>query len=245
MIIVTICVRNEEEIIGQCIEHHLSEGAVKIILTDNGSTDNTRYIAEKYKEVEIIDEPNHDYRHGEWVTRMARLAFNRGATWVANIDADEFWSNIKYVYDVKEDVSVIRIAPNYDFLPLKSSKSGEFNQNLMPFWTRSKQRLRLIHRSFPNVIVSDGNHFVMNCPGKEIESDEIIMKHYSIRSYEQFEKKVIKGGTALLKSPQGIDKSTHWRYWYKLYNEGNLRFHYENNICIDDKLYEMKCRILL
>jgi hypothetical protein len=176
---------------------------------------------------------------------MARLAHKMGARWVANVDADEFWFGIKNVYDLKDKVSVVRLPPNYDFLPLQTFSRCKFDRQLMPFWTRSKESLRLMHRSFSDVVVSDGNHNVYNCPGETVYSDKIILKHYSIRSYEQFEQKVINGGTALKKSPQGLGQSTHWRYWYKLYNENKLKSYYHNEICIDDKLDKMKCRILL
>ena len=54
-IIATILAKDEEDIIANQIEHHLEQGVFKILLTDNNSTDRTREIASKYKEVEIID----------------------------------------------------------------------------------------------------------------------------------------------------------------------------------------------
>lgn len=226
MIVATICARDEENIIGQCIEHHL-QSVNKIILTDNGSVDRTKEIASRYKEVEIIDQPDHDYRHGEWVTKMARMAWKMGAKWVANIDADEFWVGLERVYDVVNSVSVIRLPPNYDYLTFQDATDLPFNPTDFPFWTRSVQSLRLVHRAFENVVVTDGNHDVYNCRGGCLYTNEIYVKHYPIRSYSQFEKKVIKGGTALLKSPQHGGMSTHWRKWYGDYQNGNLRKIYD------------------
>lgn len=221
-LIATLVARDEEDIIGHNIEHHLAQGVDRIILTDNGSVDATRSIAECYKEVDIIDEPVHDYRHGEWVTNMARQAYVMGADWVINIDADEFWYGLSAMRDIVNSVSILRLPPNYDFVPFVDAVPGPFDPTKIPFWTRSPTSLRLAHRSFPQVIVEDGNHQVRNCPGGQLYTNKMYVKHYPLRSYQQFEKKVIKGGKALLESPQEDWKSTHWRHWYKAWEDGTL-----------------------
>ena len=44
-IVATILANNEEDIIGQMIEHHIHQGVQSFIVTDNNSTDRTAAIA--------------------------------------------------------------------------------------------------------------------------------------------------------------------------------------------------------
>src|ERR1017187_7474284 len=91
----TILARDEEDIIGRNIEHHIEQGVTNFIITDNLSKDKTKEIAGKYKEVvEIIDAPENDHRQSEWVTRMARLAYKLKSDWIIHLDADELWCGL-------------------------------------------------------------------------------------------------------------------------------------------------------
>ena len=95
LIVMTLMVRDEVDIIAAMIEHHLAQGIDLIIATDNGSIDGTREVLADYAElgvVELHDDPTHRKQQAEVVTRMARRAYEvHGARWVINADADEFW----------------------------------------------------------------------------------------------------------------------------------------------------------
>ncbi len=79
---------NEEKYIAQCIEaviadtKNISED-IEIIVVNNASTDNTKKIADKYKEVKVVDEP----RSGLPMARQAGYKASTGEL-IANIDAD-------------------------------------------------------------------------------------------------------------------------------------------------------------
>ena len=94
-LIMTLLVKNEEILIEHNLAFHLAQGVDKIIVTDNGSTDETRSILEAYEKkglVDIIDEPSKAYHQKAFVNRMvgkARQKYN--ATWIINADADEFF----------------------------------------------------------------------------------------------------------------------------------------------------------
>src|SRR3712207_1277816 len=95
-LVATLLVRDEEELLGACIDYHLAQGVDLVLAMDNGSQDATPDILRTYERdgaVRVI--PGADsgqYRQAAWVTKMARIAHAEyGADWVLHLDADEFW----------------------------------------------------------------------------------------------------------------------------------------------------------
>src|SRR3954466_6004641 len=94
-LVMTLLVRDEQDIVADNLDFHLAQGVDEVIVTDNGSEDATLEILRPYEErgaVRAISEPSDDSSQGRWVTRMARMeAADLGADWVINNDAHEFW----------------------------------------------------------------------------------------------------------------------------------------------------------
>ncbi len=94
-LVMTLLVRDEEDIIRDNIEFHLAQGVDFIIAMDNISEDQTTEILREYESKGVLHyvyEGTDTLNQHEWVTRMARKAYNDfGADWVINNDADEFW----------------------------------------------------------------------------------------------------------------------------------------------------------
>ena len=94
-IVMTLLVRDEQDIIRENIEFHRSKGVDFFIATDNKSMDMTPHYLKEYEKKGILHyifEGEDNYNQHQWVTKMARLAYEEyDADWVINNDADEFW----------------------------------------------------------------------------------------------------------------------------------------------------------
>ena len=94
-IVMTLLVRDEEDILREHLEYHLNAGVDLVIVTDHRSTDGTSDILASYARdgvVVVLREEEEYAQQAAWQTRMARLASSKhAADWVINSDADEFW----------------------------------------------------------------------------------------------------------------------------------------------------------
>lgn len=75
-IVMTLLVKNEEQMLAQQIEFHHALGVDHFIVTDNNSTDGTPDIIRRYQEkgwvVDVIEEHATDYEQKAWVDRIDR-----------------------------------------------------------------------------------------------------------------------------------------------------------------------------
>jgi hypothetical protein len=238
----TLLVRDEEDIIAANIEHHMARGVDLIVVTDNGSVDATVEILRFYEKqgpLHLLHEPTDDYSQARWVTRMARICAAEGADWVINSDADEFWwprtaSDLKQPFEqLPPEVGVVSVA-RHNFSPRREDGRPCFERRTFGDLTSVTSRGRplppkVAHRAHPQAKVRMGNHRVKG-PGldTEIESDEIEILHFPMRTFAQFENKIVKGGRALeANTRMSKGKVATWRELYALWQEGGLREHYD------------------
>ncbi len=248
-LIMTLLVRNEEDIVEANLEHHLAMGVDFVIATDNGSRDATVSILERYQRqgwLRLIHEPADDYSQHAWVTRMARLAATEyGADWVLNNDADEFWY----------PVGAPDLPTLLDAVPAEVGAVAGRRTNVLarppdgrPFWARMTVRQvvgrneaggplgpKLVHRADPEVVVRLGNHEIESARlGPVLDDGHIEILHFPLRSYEQFEAKVSLGGAAFERNPNLPPTiGVRWRTWYRQWQEGALPAEYERFVASD------------
>ena len=235
-IVMTLLVRDEEDILVQNLEFHRAQGVDHFIITDNLSKDRTPSIIQHYVRkgwVSSIFEVEDDYSQSEWVTRMARMALRFGADWVINSDADEFWvpacGNLKEFYGgVRMDVSTV-ISSRHDFVYMgkiggdwhhrmiyRKAVSLNYTDDLLPPKTA--------HRASTDVVVHQGNHDVSGLDGTKAALPGLEILHFPIRSKAQFENKIRNGGAAYARNEKlPLTMARGWRSLYAtLTTEGSL-----------------------
>jgi glycosyltransferase involved in cell wall biosynthesis len=244
-LVMTLLVRDEEDIVADNLDFHLAQGVDEVIVTDNGSVDGTLEILRSYEArglVRIIVEPTDDYSQGVWVTRMARLAATEHkADWVINNDADEFWwprtGSLRTVFEsLPGDVGAL-VGHRTNFVPRPEDDR--------PYWERMILREReslnpvgkplppkLAHRAHPEIEVVQGNHRIKGPDvGSELDDGSVEILHFPMRSYAQFENKIVKGGAAYARNTQLPEKTGRtWRRLYETWEQGGLPAHYEASV---------------
>jgi hypothetical protein len=247
-LIMTLLVRDEADIIETNIDYHLSQGVDFFIVTDNLSIDETPLILQQYVDkglMLVINETDDDYSQHKWVTRMANIAYSDyAADWVINNDADEFWLPDKFSLDTLKSVLsslaldiVSAKVERKNFIPQKNDSVYFLDKMTIreatSFNTLGKPLPpKVCHRALPNIDVSQGNHSV-SVAGKPLTSATVplVIFHFPLRSYRQFENKIIKGGSAYLRNRtlhKNIGRT--WRELYDIYLDGTLKEYYEQQI---------------
>lgn len=234
-LVMTLLVRDEEDIIRENIEFHLSQGVNYFIVTDNRSIDRTADILREYEKkgiVRYIFEGDDNYDQHKWVTRMAIMAFvEHGADWVINNDADEFWwplfGNLVDTFKrIPSDLNLVE-ADRMDFVMREDSE--------MPFYHRmvygktdsinslgQKLPAKVAHRGSAKIKVTQGNHWVTGFGNSKIVRGVIDILHYPMRSPSQFVNKIKKGGAAYERNETlSEQEGSTWRRLYSEYQKNN------------------------
>lgn len=253
-LVMTLLVRDEEEILEANLEYHLAQGVDFVIATDHGSTDSTPDILDDYVSrglayvFRVEGEEHHQSRR---VTRMARLAaIEYEADWVINNDADEFWwpvagSIADAFAAIPEHYGQIT-APRHNFLPCPIQEDGEFYERLI-VRERVSQNLvgdplepKVAHRGRADVLVAPGNHSVHGanlapapCPGPF----EVL--HFPMRTHAQFERKVLAVGTGYESLPfRGDEVGRDQLELLELQRQGKLGEYFADRALSADEIAE-------
>ena len=216
-LVVTLLVRDEEDIVADNLSYHLDAGADLILVTDNGSIDSTRDIVESFVVdgvARLLVEPAPIHSQWRWVTRMARTAYwDHGADWVINTDADEFWwpelGDLKDVLEtVASEYHSVRV-PRFDFRPLAGIGGGPrqtpYRETASQRFTGGPLEPKVCHRGDPRVVVGQGNHEVSGIEGLELDGSGLLsVFHYPTRSRRQFRRGVANAGAAYARSSEFV-----------------------------------------
>jgi len=170
-LVMTLLVRDEADIVAEHLRYHFDAGVDFVIATDHGSVDGTTEILRAYERDGrlLLVRTDEEFQQAEWVTRMARVAVaERGADWVINADADEFWwprrGTLKEVLAaVPPAFGVVRGLMRH-FAPRPTGLEPFFERMIVrhPSVTARdhvfQAQVKMVHRGTPEVSVTRGNH---------------------------------------------------------------------------------------
>ena len=239
----TLVVRDESDILAANLDYHLAQGVDVILAIDHGSSDGTGEILAEYERrgcVRWFREEARPHDQASLVNRLLRVAAEEyGADWVIHTDADEFWmpavGSLRDVFaTIPERYGYLRVA-RHNFLP--NGVNGQpFHQRMIVRHRRSLNlrgtmlEPKVAQRPSAGARVEHGNHDleepVLDC-APDIGAVEVL--HFPMRSFEQFERKVMKVGIGyeLLESrPRGV--GCDQLELLAVYRDGGLRDYYHS-----------------
>lgn len=252
-------VRNEADIIGLTVLHHLSLGLDRILVLDNGSTDGTDKILRllgKGDERVAWTRDDSPFDQQTITTELAREAYRQGADWVVPFDADEFWlgdaGNFRNILSHSEAGALwaqtinfvqarSQLEPAPDSLLTMTRRAVETvpASNLARRMLESHQiglvqitaARNYVSRPTDEVKIWRGNHVVSGVRGEHAKGDGISCFHAPLRS------------RALLASK--MERSQRLReagvfggvwHWARMIEQGNLDQEWAANSYDEDRL---------
>lgn len=239
-VVMTLLVRDEEDVLAANIDFHRAQGVQFFIVTDNKSADTTPEIIKAYEAQGVaryLYEGADDYDQTTWVTRMARLAATEhGADWVINNDADEFWwphgGDLHTAFSAVDSRYTTVVAQRHDFVPLAEERDVFYRDMVYRKYLSLNSKgnplpPKVAHRAHPDVVVPQGNHWA-EVPGPgECLADVIDIFHFPIRRYAQFTNKIVKGGQAYARNQSAnAQVGGTWKTLYAEYQRNGLVDYY-------------------
>ena len=244
-VVMLLLVADEADVVRENLDFHLAQGIDHAIVMDNASTDGTGEILRGYEERGAIRLIRREglYDQGPWMTELARIAVEEeGADWVIPNDADEFWwpheGTLRDVLAAVPDEVGGLVCQRVNFVPRPDDGR--------PWWERMTLRQRVsvngmgwplppkvIHRAQPELTIKKGNHRRSEPEvGSTVSWPAVEVLHYQLRSYEQFERTVVRMGKAHdaepERRPRRVGRSR--RRQYQLWRNGKLPAYYEERV---------------
>lgn len=221
--------RDEADILLKSLNHWRALGIENFYLCDNASADESKKIALDFLKTyadcaELFDQPA-----GPWVGRavynhLKDRALSDGCNWLFPADADEFLQLPTGCATVQDWLSNYTSTPAWGELPyINIHPSGR------EVWQEPQRKAFGFFFFSANMTISVGNHVIENMP-PTLNPLGAYYRHYSVRSYEQFKRKMVNWMTAFQGTPFGdhphVENYRRWktegdRYLLALYEELN------------------------
>lgn len=229
-IVATLLVHEDADILDAWFRHHLSEGVGPFLVTDHRSSPATTDILSRYRDViaGYWRQEEEAYRQSEWVSRMANAARALHPDWIVHLDADEFWTGFDCLSQHDATRMVVHTGPWRNHLPLQGLSGESCTPSDMPYFEipgRTEPHSprfahdgmghggKIAHRPLPDVVVSMGNHCLLAPETSMHTTDELIIHHYPVRSFAQFQRKCRTGARSLRAMNLPNEVGGHWHQW--------------------------------
>jgi len=184
--------RDEIDILEKCLLHWKSMGVENFYLCDNGSVDGSDDIGSKYGTVFITDFRT-NWPGRDIINKLKIIALKDGCDWLFPADADEFIQipscfNIAYANPIEQwlkSYNVDRAWGELKYLNILPSGKSDWQE----------PHRKIFGKSLHDWNISMGNHLIEGIP-PTLDSKGVYYNHYSLRTFEQFKKKMINYMTA-------------------------------------------------
>lgn len=203
--------RDESDIIGTMLRHHMSLGLTGMIVFDNLSSDGTGDIAKAVPGVVVVEDDDGFHNQGRKNRDMTAMAMERGADWILAIDADELWYPTAF-----DTIPETLAASGFDTfrVPGHNQTCTVFDNPDEPdpvrrmCWRYDEQPFspapRIAYRCKSGRFAMGANERTSDREQSPVQQN-LLVRHYPVRSAEQLARKV---ATAPSRA------SHHLRKWY-------------------------------
>jgi len=218
-----LLVYNDEDIISEIIESLLAQG-LELVVLDNGSSDETFKICQKYLGKGILQlkqfkTPTFIGQHDLLHRMLYHMALTEKPDWLLRSDSDEFFESCIPNLNLKEAIvkvnsegyNLIQLARFDFFMTDDDNESSKSIKEKMPYYSCHGDYLYRAWKSVPGISMGyAGGHYPIFPEGLEykIYPKKFVMRHYKFRSKEQAEKKMVGTirGSAFDKTRSSNDK---------------------------------------
>jgi glycosyltransferase involved in cell wall biosynthesis/uncharacterized protein (DUF3084 family) len=257
-------VRNEADILAVNVQHHLAAGVDRLVIVDNGSSDDTRRVLRELASDTRVrfSRDEGPYRQSEITTELAREAFLEGADWVLPIDADEFWVGAdgaslrgalagtdasalqvqlvnfaqRREQTAAEPAGLLHLTrrPPLPVGPIERIRELVEGQEIG--FVESLYPPKWISRASPTLGIGMGNHELSGLDGPWQSTDRIVCFHAPLRARDVLAAKMADHGRRA--AELGEDGDLWWQAhrWRRLHAAGELDREWAANSYCDDRL---------
>lgn len=212
-------VRNEEDVVGQAVQHLIAEGVDRVLVADNLSTDSTPKILDRLAAalpVTVVSDPDPAYRQSAKMTALARRAGAQGADWIIPFDADELWvsteGRLRDLFEDQDGAEVLEAELLRHYAPLWGARGAD------PF-TRMRWReagpagfYKVAFVAARDITVEMGNHAVTAPrPLRHRREPRLQVRHFQYRTFAQMARKTRQGRAAIELTDYSDGTCWHWR----------------------------------
>jgi len=195
---------NDEDIIQEVVEHLISQG-LELVVFDNGSTDKTFEICKGFlgKGIVSLKQIKTSWFKLDLILRMEYdMAIEQSPDWIVRCDSDEFLESGQKGVTLKDAIEKID-SDGYNlvqfdrfdfFMTNKDNTSEKSIRKKMPYYSYQGDYLYRSWKYKPGITIGDVDGHYPIFPegnGYKIAPNKLVLRHYTFRSKEQAEKKML------------------------------------------------------